>query len=200
MAGMHRLFLSFDGVTIANGDCDDSRTNCSSLVLQSSTMVPAFLEGQGDRQVRIGTITAMVQEAIAPFSIDAVTARPTSGNYWMISIGGTSAVVTGVPDALLATRPVCDAMNRNAIAFVFEQDADDPLSDRAYADVVAGAFGSLVGLVATTRNGDCMCTQSTCTHTRACTWGTTTVPQTPNPCMRTVQNEQQVLMDAIGCR
>lgn len=197
-AGMHTLYVSFEGVTLTLGDCDDARTNCSSLVSQASTMVPPFLMGLGTRTTRITTIVGMVQEALAPFSIDVVTARPASGNYWMVSIGGPSTLVSGSTDPLMAMKPVCAPTNENSIALVFEQDVE--FADRAYADSIAGAFGRLAGLLPISKNGDCMCTTATCTHDQACTWSTGAVPAAGNACMRTTQNEHLLLMDAVGCR
>lgn len=199
-AGAFKLYLSFEGVTIQLGSCDDSHTNCSSLVAQSSTVVPSFLGGDGARASHITTITGMVQEALAPFSVDVVTTRPASGNYWMVSIGGASDAVTGMTDLSLAVKPVCDAMNKNSLAFVFEKDPTLDTPDRAYADTVAAAFGRMVGLVPTRSARDCMCISSTCTHTQTCTWGTATLPEAGNNCNRTMQNEQLLLMDSIGCR
>jgi hypothetical protein len=197
-AGMHKLFVSFEGVTLSLGDCDDARTNCTSLVSQASTAVPPFLMGQGTRSTRITTIVGMAQEALAPFSVDIVTTRPASGSYWMVSVGGATTLVSGTPDPLMAVKPVCDATNTNSIALVFEQDVE--FGDRAYADSIAGAFGRLAGLLPISRNNDCMCTAATCTHDQVCTWSTGAVPAAGNACSRTSQNEHLLLIDAVGCR
>jgi hypothetical protein len=197
-AGTHQLFVSFEGVTLTLGDCDDSRTNCTSLVSQASTTVPAFLMGGGTRTQRISTIVGMAQEALAPFSVDVVTTRPATGSYWMVSVGGTTALASGTPDPLIAVKPVCDAANANSIALIFEQDTE--FGDRAYADSIAGAFGRLAGLLPISRNGDCMCTAATCTHGQTCTWSTGAVPAAGNACSRTSQNEHLLLIDAVGCR
>lgn len=190
--GTHTLFLSFEGVTITLGDCDDALTNCSSLVTESSTAIPAFTNA-----ARATTIAAMVTEALAPFSVNVVTTRPTTGTYRMVSIGGDSSHVVMV-DGLVAVKPVCDATKTSGIAFVLEED--DELADRGYADIIAGAFGRLVGLVPSTRSGDCMCMQQTCNHQQTCTFGTSSGAVIGNACMRTTQNEQQHLIDAVGCR
>jgi hypothetical protein len=197
-AGMHELYLSFDGVTLTLGDCDDAKTNCTSLIASGSEVVPQFLMGQGTRATRITTITGMVQEALAPFSVDVVTTRPASGSYWMVSVGGAPTLVSGSPDPLMAMKPVCDAANKNSIALVFEQDSE--FTDRAYADSIAGAFGRLAGLLPISKNGDCMCTTATCTHGQACTWSTGAVPAAGNACSRTSQNEHLLMIDAVGCR
>jgi hypothetical protein len=199
-AGTFKLYLSFEGVTIKLGDCDDARTNCSSIVAQGSTVVPSFLSGDAARTSHITTITSMTQDALAPFSVDVVTTRPTTGSYWMVSVGGASDAVTLMPDLLLAAKPVCDATNKNSIAFVFEQDPTLDTPDRAYADTIAAAFGRLLGLVPTKSSRDCMCVSTTCAHTQTCTWGTATLPEAGNSCDRTMQNEQLLVMGAIGCR
>jgi hypothetical protein len=197
-AGSHTLFVSFEGVTLTLGDCDDAKTNCSSLVAQASTMVPPFLAGQGTRAGRITTIVGMAKEALAPFSVDVVTTRPASGSYWMVSVGGATTLVSGTPDSLMAVKPVCDATNTSSIALIFEQDTE--FGDRAYADSIAGAFGRLAGLLPISKNGDCMCTAATCTHGQVCTWSTGAVPAAGNACSRTSQNEHLLLIDAVGCR
>jgi hypothetical protein len=198
--GMHTLFVSFEGVTLTLDACDDATTNCSSLVAQSPTTVPPFLGGAGARAARIQTITGMVVEALAPFSVDVVTTRPSAGDYRMVSVGGDTTLASSSTDPLLAVVPVCDAANKHGIALVFEQPADDMVSDRAYADTIAGAFGRLAGLLPTSRNGDCMCTQTTCTHSQACTWATGAVVAAGNTCSRTMQNEHELLIAAVGCR
>lgn len=195
---MHELYIAFDGVTITQGDCDDSKTNCSSLVAQASTPVPAFLMAETNRQTRVTAITGMVQDALARFSVDVVTTRPATGDYWMVVAGGTSDAITGTTGVLLAARPACEATNRNSVALVFEQDSET--TDRAYADTIAGAWGSLAGLVATTQSGDCMCIATSCAHAQTCTWGTSAVTMPGNSCMRTTQNEQLLLTTAVGCR
>lgn len=196
--GAHKVFLAFEGVTITLGDCDDATTNCSSLVSQATTMVPPFLDGQSNRVTHITAISGLVQEALAPFSIDAVTTRPASGDYWMVVVGGDPTLVGGATGDTLAAKPVCDAANKHSIAFVFDGDVDT--TDRAYADTIAGAFGQLVGLVSTTRDSDCTCTASTCTHAQTCTWGTGIVAPPGNACMRTNQNEHLLMINAVGCR
>lgn len=130
-AGMHALFVVFEGVTITLGDCDDSKTNCSSLVAQGSTTVPPFLMAETNRQTRITAIKGMVQDALARFSVDVVTTRPTKGDYWMVVAGGTSDAIAGAPGALLAASPVCEATNRNSVALVFEGLARWTRSDHA---------------------------------------------------------------------
>ncbi len=196
--GTHELFIAFEGVSITLGDCDDSKTNCSSLVAQGTTEVPAFLMTETNRQTRITAIKGMVQDALAPFSIDVVTTRPTAGDYWMVVAGGTSDAVAGMTGVLLATNPTCESTNRNSVGLVFERANDT--TDRAYADTIAGAWGSLVGLVPTTQSGDCMCTQTSCAHAQTCTWGTGVVTMPGNRCMRPNQNEQALLTAAVGCR
>lgn len=93
---------------------------------------------------------------------------------------------------------MCDATNRNSVALVFDQDTET--SDRAYADTIAGAWGSLADLVATTQSGDCMCTRTSCVHAQTCSWGTAVVTKPGNTCMRTTQNEQALRTTAVGCR
>jgi hypothetical protein len=196
--GDHTLFVAFEGVTLTLGDCDDAKTNCSSLVAQASTVVPPFLMAETNRATRVATIKGMVQDALSAFSIDVVTTRPATGDYWMVVAGGTSDAIVGRSDALVAMKPVCDASNRSSIALVFERASET--TDRAYANTLAGAFGSLAGLVPSTNGQDCMCLATSCAHTQLCSWGTG-VPTVPgNTCSRMTQNEQELLIDAIGCR
>src|SRR5689334_17245341 len=62
-AGSHKVFVAFEGVTLTLGDCDDAKTNCSSLVAQASTQVPAFLAAESTRAAHASTIAGMVQDA-----------------------------------------------------------------------------------------------------------------------------------------
>ncbi len=196
--GDHTLFIAFEGVTLSLGACDDAKTNCSSLVAQSSTVVPPFLMAESNRTTRVATIKGMVQDALAAFSVDVVTTRPTAGDYWMVVAGGASDDITGSTDALVAMKAVCDATNRSSIALVFDRAIET--TDRAYANTIAGAFGALAGLVPSTNGNDCMCLSTSCAHTQQCSWGTG-VPTVPgNTCARMTQNDQQLLMEAVGCR
>ncbi|HUS31383.1 MAG TPA: hypothetical protein VMZ53_22885 [Kofleriaceae bacterium] len=196
-AGMHTFYLSFEGVTITKGACDDAKTNCSELVGQASTVVPAFLPAESDRDARIAVIAAEVQTALAQFSVDVVRTRPASGDYWMASIGGTSMAVAGVSGVTAGVKPTCQSVNKSSISLVFDRGAT--VTDRAYADVITTTFGQLVGLVSVNLSGDCMCNAGSCTHTDACTWGTSVSTQI-NSCSRQVQNEQELLRTAVGCR
>jgi len=197
-AGDHQVFIAFEGVAITLGDCDDATINCSSLVADATTNVPPFLMAETNRQTRITAITSMIRDALAPFSIDVVTTRPASGDYWMVVAGGTSDAIAGTANILVAAQPACDAANTKSLALVFERD--EQTTDRTYANTIAGAFGSLVGLVPTTQSGDCMCVTATCAHSQTCTFGTGTVTMPGNTCQRSTQNEQSLLMTAVGCR
>lgn len=188
--GTHVFYLSFEGVTLTKGTCDDSRTNCTELAAQSPTVVPAFLEAETDRDARIATIANEVQAVLAAFSVDVVRVRPASGDYWMASIGGTSTTASAV-------KAVCASSNKNSISLVFDRGAG--VTDREYADLISTTFGQLLGLVPTNLSGDCMCSAGSCTHTAACTWGTSVSTQL-NTCSRQVQNEQALLRAALGCR
>lgn len=191
--GTHVLYLSFEGVTLTKGTCDDSRTNCTELVAQSPTIVPAFLEAAADRDARIAAIANEVQAVLAPFSVDVVRVRPASGDYWMASIGGTSPTSS----ATSSVKPVCASSNKNSISLVFDRGAT--VTDREYADLISTTFGQLLGLVTTNLSGDCMCNAGSCTHAAACSWGTSVSTQL-NSCSRQVQNEQALLRAALGCR
>ena len=196
--GTHELYVAFEGVTLTLGACDDATTNCTSLVAADNTVVPPFLMAETGRQTRIANIAALIQESLAPFSIDVVTTRPSSGDYWMVVAGGTAEAVTGDPGALVAAKPVCDATNRKSIALVFEQDSE--ASDRSYANTIAGAFGSLAGLVPTSNSTVCMCLTTACPHLQQCQWGVGVIAAPGHACDRTTQNEQLHLMGVVGCR
>lgn len=195
--GSHVFYLSFEGVTLTKGSCDDSRTNCTELVAQSSTVVPRFLDAASDRDTRITEIANEVQTALAQFSIDVVRARPASGDYWMASVGGASMDVTGVAGVSSGVKTTCMSSNKNSISLVFDRGAT--VTNREYADLISTTFGQLLGLVGTSLSGDCMCNTGSCTHTAACTWGTSVSTQL-NTCSRQVQNEQALLRAALGCR
>ena len=195
--GTYVFYLSFEGVTLTKGACDDSRTNCTELDAQSSTVVPAFIPAATDRDLRIAQITSEVQAVLVPFSVDVVRVRPASGDYWMASIGGTSTAVAGTSGVTAGVKATCASSNKDSIALVF--DRGDTVSDREYADLISTTFGQLLGLVATNLSGDCMCNAGSCTHANRCTWGTSVSTQL-NSCSRQVQNEQALLRTTLGCR
>jgi hypothetical protein len=198
--GRNTLFINTEGVTLTKGACDDSRTNCTSVIADSEAVIPPFqFSLPATRDTAISMIVDHVQRSLAPYSIDVVTTRPSSGDYWMLVMGGNGVTVTGF--SVYGVSPgVCDAVNRNRIGLVFDVGARDP---RFYANLLLSNFGALLGLAATMQSGDCMCRSSASCDpddVQLCTYGVDVSTDPTHACGRQTQDEPELLTAALGCR
>src|SRR5215471_18480979 len=88
----HLLYLNFDGATLTRSpSCSDAISNCSFIISAGMTSVnfPAF---SGSGQAR-ADIIAKVVEFYAPFNVEVTIARPPSGPYSMVMVGGRAATI-----------------------------------------------------------------------------------------------------------
>lgn len=125
------LFLNFDGGAFSKGNCDDARSNCSSLVAFDGIVVPAFdAAAYGPRVRVVNRITAAVAAAFAGTGVRVVSTRPRAGEYHMIVVGGKALDVLGL--WVLGRSGVgCGNANKNATGFVtpfFDGRSDSPLA------------------------------------------------------------------------
>jgi hypothetical protein len=199
-SGAYKLYLATEGVDLVKGACDDSQTNCTSLITQSQT-VPPFYENDSSRASSISVIAGYVQRSLAPYSIDVVLERPTSGDYYMVVMGGDPTTLTGVPNVAGVAPGVCDTTHRNGVSLAFDNGANSPTY---YANTVLSNFGAMLGMAVVAQKNDCMCRAGTiCQSTNefTCAWGVD-VPVAPDvhSCGRTTQDEPLYLMTALGCR
>lgn len=200
--GHFKLYVNTEGVDIAKCSQNDARTNCSMLPLANTT-IPAFLPGDTNRQAKIDAIVVRVQEKLAPYSIDVVTTRPTSGDYTMAVLGGDPTAFGGTTGTLSLAPAVCDFANQDQITFEF--DRGSTVGNIDYALSILSDFGAVVGLAGTTTSGDCLCRFNGCgpaLDPQICYFGSAAMVTTMTQfsCGRTTQDEPLILANALGCR
>ena len=200
-AGRVKYYINTEGVTLSKCSMDDARANCSTLV-QGDTTFPPFLPGDPNRQPLIDAIIVRVQDKLAPYSVDVVTTRPTTGDYLMSVFGGDPTLVNANPNTFDLTPSSCHFSNPNAITLEFDRGRAPGYTD--YANSAVSDFGLLVGLAANSTDGDCECRTGTCNMltTAMCSFGSNVpVPSTiGNTCGLTTEDEPMMLSQALGCR
>ena len=142
----HVLFLNFDGGTVVSGNCSNALANppCSFIPTVASCNYPVYTNN-----FRKPLIVAKVQEYYAPFNVQVVTAKPTSGTYSMVFVGPGSTCV-GAPMGAAGVGPLdCNNTNEPDVTFAFTDAFDgDTNTTRAVHNIAvtigqesAHAFG-----------------------------------------------------------
>jgi len=197
--GHFKYFINTEGVTLTKCSVDDARTNCSTLV-PADTTFPPFLPGDPNRQPLIDAIVVRVQEKLAPYSIDVVTTRPASGDYYMSVFGGDPTLVNGPTGTFDITPTPCNFDNRDLVTLEFDRGRAPGYTD--YANSAISDLALLVGLAPDSVDGDCLCRTGNCNSltTQICTFGTNVTVDSTHSCGRTTQDEPMLLTSALGCR
>jgi hypothetical protein len=169
------LFINYGGVTItkatndgspSNDDATQNRSWIPNVGAGATVTIPAFdpnpyvtpTDAATDtpQEVR-DVIVNKVKEWLAPYNVQIVTARPSSGRYSMIVVGGAKANVvtgTGVADAVGVASLDCGNDNQNNIGYAFTLDvqpattsqADKQVAQLLVAQVIAHEAGHTFGL------------------------------------------------------
>lgn len=142
-AGPTLLFLNMEGATLTKGAASDASRNLSFLC---GGLVPPFSHAPygADRATVLTALANKLRAYLAPYRIDVVTARPKTGPYEMVLVGGT-ATRCGQTKGIAGLAPLdCGDKVPGEIAFVFSDDLTD-LSWVALtaAHEVAHSFGLL---------------------------------------------------------
>src|SRR4051812_44617321 len=197
--GMHVVYLAMDGTSlIKNPTCSDSKTNCTNLMMPDTAMVPPFLENTAGREDFIAEILRLARVRLAPYSIDIVTTRPTSGDYHLFVLGGDSMALTGTAGLLSLSPSNCLHDNPNMVDLIFDRHfAGGP---QIYVNSILSDLGAIEGLGLTNKVGDCMCRVNGCGFNDVCTFGDLTPTQAPDCGHTPVQDEEVLLKVALGCR
>lgn len=198
--GTHEVFLSTEGVMLVKLTPDDATMNGSGMITATTVTVPPFLDGVPGRETYIAQIVTHAMHILAPYSVDSVTARPTSGDYQMISLGGTSMAVTGTCNNCVTQVPFSCGVIARAIGMVYDVGYARPAA--SYAFSIANTIGLFNGLAPVTETGDCMCNSPSCAPPASaeCTFTSHgTVTNAPS-CNRPTQDEPAMLRDVFGCR
>jgi hypothetical protein len=168
----HRVFLSFEGQVLSPAAADDALLDHWSQA-PAVTSLTQWALGAADRATRIQAVTAEVSAILAPFDIDVVTTRPTTGTYHMVVFTHLQSQDIGLAaNQLVVAAPLCGA-NPSQVAVVFRDSETSSFPHAASISVVV-ELGQFFGVESSAVSGDCMCkTANTvvCTQTAACTIG-----------------------------
>ena len=129
--GLRVVYLNFDGVTLTASNTSDDATKDKSAILaaaiqsgQTRTIPPfnvndlASTSGMSRSQI-ISRVVSDMYESHAPYNIEFVTERPTSGNYSMVVFGGTCQTVAGQSGCAGIALLDCGDYMPNNITFAF---------------------------------------------------------------------------------
>jgi hypothetical protein len=163
------LFLNFDGQTLTQGT-SDATTNHAAWLTNATGSAPRYLTGDAGRDAKIQAIVDGVRGQLARFPVTVVTARPASGEYIMVVLGGQANQIGSQFGTAVNTLDCADAQHDD-VAWI----ADAATPSQHVINLVLGAVGLGIGLTATTDANDCMCGWgNTCASNNAvpCTLGT----------------------------
>ncbi len=206
--GTHQLYLNTDGVSLTYGT-SSSLANTTDLVPTTGADMPPFLMGQAGRDAFIAQIVSTTQNALAAYSIDIVTARPMTGAYYMVVLGGVPADIGSTNTAADFALPMaCHPFPRDEVVLIYDHGSDPPYTPDVYAADLLNTVGALQGLGYTTAPADCMCIGNPgCGSLGLCTFGSN-VPTsnllngtTLENCGYTpTEDEPALLAFTLGCR
>jgi MYXO-CTERM domain-containing protein len=205
--GLRVVYLNFDGVTLTASNTSDDATTGKSAILAAAIQpgqtraIPPFsvndlasTSGLTREQI-ISRVVSDMYASHAPYNIEFVTERPTSGNYSMVVFGGTCQTVAGQSGcAGIALLDCGDTMPNNiTFAFPYGLRVADLASTASQEE--AHAFG----LAHTTDTTDIMYP-----YLRSFVpteFGAGPVPEGDSTCGgRTYQDSDELMMDTIGYR
>jgi hypothetical protein len=116
------LFVNFEGGKLTAARRDNARENQSSVLYHSNFAegttfdYPVYRGSAEDRELTLGR----VRTALAPYGVQVVSQRPTSGDYAMIMVGGFPEDVHR-SDELGAGAIDCENRNGLNIAFAYSE-------------------------------------------------------------------------------
>jgi hypothetical protein len=149
-----KVYLEFNGITIARATPSDAVNNQASWISASAT-VPPWHQGSGTRTADIATIVAGVKSRLAATPIEVVTTRPATGPYVMIVFGGDNTNNGGTVGTIYGgatNEHDCGDLVKSDLGWV----SDGPSVSYAQ-DLAIGAIGWGLGLNGTNEPTDCMC-------------------------------------------
>jgi hypothetical protein len=156
-ANGRKLYLDFDGVTIAQATDSDATTNKAKWLTNASAAVPAWRAASGTRATDISEIVDGVKARLTGTNIDVVTTRPASAPYVMIVLGGANTANAGTVGTIYSYATSfhdCGDTVKNDLGWVSDMNGS---TNEFVADLVLGAVGWGLGLDGTTDTAGCMC-------------------------------------------
>lgn len=203
----YKLYLATEGVTLTAGTPSDARLDVSDQVSDGTHVVPPLFDGMVGRMDLIDQIVTDVQSRLTQYSIDVVTTRPSSGDYYLFVLGGDPMTVLGRPcdNCTAVTDITCAVQSRDSVDLIFDNGATEAFTPAIYATLVLDDLGLLNGLPVTTAAGDCQCRE--CSDFTLCTYGSD-VPTSDLVigngfqvnCGLQASNEPAELKAVLGCR
>lgn len=143
------VYLAFDGLSVRKGGwAHDNAQTDTSFIPAADAQVPAFDAGAlGERGAVIDAIVAGLRADFAGYDVTFTTARPASGAYTTVVLGGRPGHL-GLDGGAIGLAPLDEGnANQSDIVFVFtETTADYGYSARGVAWVAAHEFGHSFGL------------------------------------------------------
>ncbi len=214
VAGVTRtVFLNFGGGKLVKASVDNAALNASPYF---SGTVPAFV---GDAAT-IALVVAAVRKLFGRYDVEFVTARPTTGAYDMVLVGGTCAnagYCAGLdPTKVGGLGPLdCGDKSDRNLALAFSEvmrAAVQAWGNEAYADWVAVAIahelGHTFGLPHTAQSGAAACdlmsygtcydTTTAINHKSFLDQPLGLAPDSAGQCGMSTVNPHQVLLVALG--
>jgi len=203
--GMYTLYINAEGVTLLKGNCDNARTNCTTLIVANQAVVPPFKQNDPNRQAFIDEIVQLVQSALLPYSVDVVTTRPASGDYNMIVLGGDCTLTGGTMPCQsfgVGVLP-CSLANRDHISLDFDNTTVFPQgTPYLYANLILSDVGLFAAMSVSTTMGDCENRSGGLANDALCTFDRSATVSSMGMCSGagTTEDEQDLLKTAFGCR
>jgi len=170
----HLVFLSFEGQVLSPGT-DDAVTNHWVQIPDANPRSLTQWAPVADHMGRVQQVTAEVVNVLAPFDVDVVTTRPTTGPYHMIVYTHLQSQDVGLAADLLFTSKSDCGTNASQVAVVFQASETANFPHIAALAAVA-SLGGFFGVENSAQAGDCMCRDNnavlfTCSLTAKCTVG-----------------------------
>ena len=205
--GLRVVYLNFDGVTLTASTTSDDATQNKSAILsaaipagQSRTIPPfnvndlASTSGLTRAQI-ISRVVSDMYESHAPYNIEFVTERPTSGNYSMVVFGGNCQTVAGQSNCAGIALLDCNDTMPNNITFAFPYG----LRVADLASTASQEEAHAFGLAHTTDTTDIM--YPYLRDFVPTEFGSGPVPDGDSTCGgRTYQDSNELMMETIGYR
>lgn len=205
--GLRTVYLNFDGVTLnATENSDDATQNNSRILVGgigagNSATIPPFnpsalysTEGKTRAQI-ISQVVSEMYDSHAPYNVEFVTERPTSGVYSMVVFGGSCQSVAGQSNCAGIALLDCGDFLGSNVTYVFPGGLRVGDLATTAAQEEAHAFG----LSHTTDTTDIM--YPYIQNSIPSQFGAGPIPADDDPCGdATYQDSDEMMMQIIGYR
>jgi hypothetical protein len=213
-SGEHKVFLAFEGATLSDAAVSSSSENTAAFLADGVTAtIPAWRADDPDREAHLQTVVCTLRETLYPYDIEVVTARPASGDYEMVVIGGRGTdleinLSSGSVLNAMATTPCARGTNAREVSWVaeFPTTGAYQLTPIETATMAAYTLGINSLLSFSESKSNCMCHPlfaSPCDTSRTCEFSESSmIPSEAHLCDRPyiVENQVEKLRARYGAR